>query len=85
MRTYIVFTKVKSSNNPNIYPNLVEARTWESAVEHVLEIRDKHEVIGVSNKGYIFETSTVDFQMFDAVKSVTRAVVTLGDYVKAPG
>ena len=85
MTTYIIFTKVKSSNSPNIYPNLVEAHNWESAVGHVLEIRDKHEVIGVSSQGYIFsEYSSVDFQMFDAVKSVTRAVWTLGDFVKAP-
>ena len=82
MKQYIVFTKVKGVNY--VYPNLVSARSWEIAVEIVLETRTKHKVVAVSNEGYVYsENSSVDFQMFDAVKRVIREELKLGEFVKA--
>ncbi len=47
MKQYIIFTTL--GRGPNVYPNMVEARSLDAAIELVINLRTGHQVVGFSS------------------------------------
>ena len=67
MKQYIIFTTL--GRGPNVYPNMVEARSLDAAIELVINLRTGHQVVAFSNKSG--STSAAAMESYTAI---TKAI-----------
>ncbi len=70
MKTYLIFTSIEEGQDPNIYPNLVEAENHARAIDMVLADRPSHTVVASSYSTYVNDGKSRNFTMYTAITEV---------------